>query len=135
MGAHPSGKQAGFGDLLAEAAQWREVGTLTIRQELESQVRNDGSHFEQSTYYHVYALDMFLAHYAIAREPVPEKVALMAEFLHALLGPEREIPFLGDDDGFLDPWNRQERSFDLRGLDRIAACGRLVEKKHFGLGR
>jgi hypothetical protein len=88
------------------SAHWREVGTLVTRQQLESQVQNDGSHFEQSTYYHVYALDMFLAHYAIAREPVPEKVARMGEFLHALLGPQREMPFLGDDDGgrFFHPY-------------------------------
>ena len=88
------------------SAQWREVGTSITRRQLESQVRSDGSHFEQSTYYHVYALDMFLAHYAIAREPAPEKVARMGEFLHALLGPQREIPFLGDDDGgrFFHPY-------------------------------
>ena len=81
------------------SAQWRELGTSVTHQQLLSQVQNDGSYFEQSTYYHVYALDMFLAHYLIAAEPIPEKVARMAEFLHALLGPEREIPFLGDDDG------------------------------------
>ena len=27
---------------------------------MERQVREDGSHFEQSAYYHVYALDFFL---------------------------------------------------------------------------
>ncbi|MEO8050186.1 MAG: alginate lyase family protein [Acidobacteriota bacterium] len=85
---------------------WRDLGTAVTRQQLDSQVRNDGSHFEQSTYYHVYALDMFLAHYAIAREAVPEKVARMGAFLHALLGPQREIPLLGDDDGgrFFHPY-------------------------------
>lgn len=85
---------------------WRELGTSITRQQLESQVRTDGSHFEQSTYYHVYALDMFLAHYAIAHEPVPDKVARMGEFLNAALGPQREIPFLGDDDGgrFFHPY-------------------------------
>ena len=80
-------------------AYWRDLGTAVTRRQLESQVRDDGSHFEQSTYYHVYALDMFLAHYAIAREPAPEKLVRMGEFLHALLGPQREIAFLGDDDG------------------------------------
>ena len=49
---------------------------------------------------------MFLAHYAIAHEPVPDKVARMGEFLNAALGPQREIPFLGDDDGgrFFHPY-------------------------------
>ena len=73
------------------SARWRDLGTSVVRQHLESQVQNDGSYFEQSTYYHVYALDMFLAHYLIAGEPMPEKIARMAEFLHALLGPQREI--------------------------------------------
>ena len=88
------------------SAHWHAIGTSITRQQLESQVRKDGSHFEQSTYYHVYALDMFLAHYAIAQEPVPEAVARMGDFLHALLGPPREIPFLGDDDGgrFFHPY-------------------------------
>jgi len=88
------------------SSDWRAVGTSVTRQQLQSQVQNDGSHFEQSTYYHVYALDMFLAHYAIAREPLPQKVARMGEFLHALLGPRREMPFLGDDDGgrFFHPY-------------------------------
>ena len=81
------------------SARWRDLGTSVVRQHLESQVQNDGSYFEQSTYYHVYALDMFLAHYLISGEPMPEKIARMAKFLHALLGPQREIAFLGDDDG------------------------------------
>ena len=88
------------------AARWRDLGTSVTRQQLLTQVQNDGSYFEQSTYYHVYALDMFLAHYLLAGEPIPEKVARMAAFLHALLGPQREIPFLGDDDGgrFFHPY-------------------------------
>jgi Heparinase II/III-like protein/Heparinase II/III N-terminus len=108
------------------SAHWREVGTSITRQQLESQVRNDGSHFEQSTYYHVYALDMFLAHYAIAGEPVPEKVAHMGDFLHALLGPQREIPFLGDDDGgrFFHPYGPASQF----GRATLATCAVLLSR-------
>jgi hypothetical protein len=108
------------------SSQWRKMGTAVARQQLESQVRDDGSHFEQSTYYHVYALDMFLAHYAIAREPVPEKVARMGEFLHALLGPQRELPFLGDDDGgrFFHPYGPGSQF----GRATLATCAVMLSR-------
>ena len=108
------------------SAQWRNLGTSVVRKHLESQVQNDGSYFEQSTYYHVYALDMFLAHYLIAGGPIPEKVARMAEFLHALLGPQREIPFLGDDDGgrFFHPYG----SGSQYGRATLATCAVLFQR-------
>jgi hypothetical protein len=108
------------------SSQWRDMGTSVTRQQLLSQVQNDGSYFEQSTYYHVYALDMFLAHYLIAGEPLPEKVARMAEFLHALLGPRREIPFLGDDDGgrFFHPYGPGSQY----GRATLATCSVLFER-------
>ena len=83
------------------ASRWVELGGRTVLQELKRQVHRDGGHFEQSTYYHVYALDMFLFHAVVAR-PSPEyleALARMADFLHALMGPERSLPFFGDDDG------------------------------------
>jgi hypothetical protein len=46
----------------APAARWRELGAKIVAGELERQVRPDGGHFEQSTYYHLYALDFFLLH-------------------------------------------------------------------------
>ena len=108
------------------SAQWRNLGTSVTRQQLVSQVQNDGSYFEQSTYYHVYALDMFLAHYLIAGEPMPEKVARMAEFLHALLGLQREIPFLGDDDGgrFFHPYGPGSQY----GRATLATCAMLFQR-------
>ncbi len=118
-----------LGRLLPEfprAARWRDLGTSVTRQQLLSQVENDGSYFEQSTYYHVYALDMFLAHYLIAGEPIPEKVARMAGFLYALLGPQREIPFLGDDDGgrFFHPYGPGSRF----GRATLATCAVLFRR-------
>ena len=108
------------------SAQWRNLGTSIAAKHLESQVQNDGSYFEQSTYYHVYALDMFLAHYLLARGPIPEKVARMAQFLHALLGPQREIPFLGDDDGgrFFHPYGAGPQF----GRATLATCAVLFRR-------
>jgi hypothetical protein len=64
-------------------------------------VQADGSHFEQSTYYHVYALDMLLFS-AVIEEMPPDysaKLGRMTDYLDALLGTQRRLPFLGDDDG------------------------------------
>jgi len=83
------------------AARWVETGRRWVANEYVRQVRGDGSHFEQSSYYHVYALDMFLLHAGLAGASAEERTILdrMAAFLEALLGPNGELPFLGDDDG------------------------------------
>ena len=84
-----------------EARSWVESGREWVRHEYGRQVRPDGSHFEQSSYYHVYALDMFLFHAQLAGASEKDRAILgrMASFLEALLGPNGELPFLGDDDG------------------------------------
>lgn len=99
---------------LPRAAQWKAVAGAHVLAEMDHQVRDDGSHFEQSTYYHVYALDMFAFHLVVDRQ-APEKyrdrLARMAEYLNALLGPAREISCFGDDDGgrFFHPYGCKPR--------------------------
>lgn len=102
------------------AARWRRLGQFWMRHELDRQLQPDGVHFEQSSYYHVYALDMFLAHFLLAGRPaefVPGLMA-MAEFLDHLLGPGRTLPLLGDDDG--------GRLFHPYGPRREFACATLA---------
>ncbi len=84
-----------------DAALWRELGHKTVAAQWDRQIRADGSHFEQSSYYHVYTLDMFLfhAHLAGCAREWAEPLGRMCRFLDALLGPERLLPLLGDDDG------------------------------------
>ena len=84
-----------------ESRRWCERGTSIVAAQLAFQVRPDGSHFEQSTYYHVYALDFFLFHYLLAERPkhFEPVLARMAEYLDWLLGPSRRMAFSGDDDG------------------------------------
>lgn len=83
------------------ASHWRDLGQRIVYEELDRQVRADGSHFEQSTYYHVYAVDFFQFHYILAGRPVPfrDRLRAMARFLSAVNGPDGELSFLGDDDG------------------------------------
>jgi hypothetical protein len=95
---------------------------------MERQIQNDGSHFEQSTYYHVYALDMFLFHATLAKPDTPymEKLERMALYLHALLGPARSLAMIGDDDGgrFFHPYGRR----DLFGRASMATASALLDR-------
>ncbi|MGH9632324.1 MAG: alginate lyase family protein, partial [Bryobacteraceae bacterium] len=83
------------------AARWKQTGAAQMRAELDYQVRPDGAYFEQSTYYHVYALDMFLFHYLVAGRPADFAPVLnrMAAYLDVFSGSARLNPYLGDDDG------------------------------------
>jgi hypothetical protein len=90
---------------LQAAPRWRRRGWGIVQQEARRQVRADGLHFEQSTYYHVYALDFFL-HAAVLASlneiPAPSEfeqiVEKMLEVL-CILGRSGPVPRLGDDDG------------------------------------
>jgi hypothetical protein len=86
---------------VARADDWERKGAATMCEQMTLQIRADGSSFEQSTYYQTYVLDMFHLHAVLAR-PGPEylaKLSRMGDFLHALAGPSRLPPMLGDDDG------------------------------------
>lgn len=122
---HALGK---FFGALPEAQDWVRRGGRIVREQLDFQVRPDGSHFEQSTYYHVYALDIFLFHYLAAGRPVEFVPVLerMAEYLFWLLGPDRRIAFLGDDDGgrLFHPYGAR----DGFGRATLATCGILFSR-------
>ena len=114
---------------LPGAAKWKSAGAAHVAAEMQNQVREDGSHFEQSTYYHVYAADMFAFHLLLNRE-VPkeyrERLLRMADYLNALLGPTREIPCFGDDDGgrFFHPYGSKTRY----GRGSLAVASQLLRK-------
>jgi len=80
---------------------WRERGGSIVREQMTAQVHADGSHFEQSTYYHVYALDFFLFHAVLEEvsEDYRSRLSRMTEFLASIVSPAGELAFLGDDDG------------------------------------
>ena len=87
------------------AQRWQRKGWEIVLQEAQRQVLRDGMHFEQSTYYHVYALDLFLHARMLARRnqvPIPaaldETLEKMLELMRAL-GQDGTFPRFGDDDG------------------------------------
>lgn len=83
------------------APRWRRAAGDMVRAQMRTQVQADGSHFEHSSYYHGYAFDMLM--FSAVIEPMPPDylagLARMGEYLDALLGPQRSLPFFGDDDG------------------------------------
>jgi len=106
---------------LKYAKRWQQRGWQIVLREAEHQVQADGMHFEQSTYYHVYALD-FLLHAGLlaARNEIPVPISLdrtiekMAEAL-SVLGQAGVAARFGDDDGgrVFDPQrNRVEHLLD-----------------------
>jgi len=110
-----------------EATRWRKTGQRIVAEEMGRQVLEDGSHFEKSSYYHVYALDFFLFHYLLADcgEGYRAKLLLMADYLDALMGADRSLPLLGDDDGgrVFHPHGRR----DTFGRATLATCAVLLD--------
>jgi len=90
---------------LRHAARWRDSVWAVIDQACTTQVRPDGFYFEQSTYYHVYALDLFLcARLTAARNgiAIPELLdATIRRMSSAIaeLSVAGVLPRYGDDDG------------------------------------
>ncbi len=106
---------------LRGASRWRQRGWEILEREAGKQVREDGFYFEQSTYYHVYALDIFLhARILAGLNAVPISPAFdktLQRMLNALLLLARAgvPPSLGDDDGgrLFDPArNRSQHMLD-----------------------
>ena len=136
---------------LSRAEQWKSRGWEIILREASRQVQPDGFHFEQSTYYHIYAVDLFL--HAIMLASLNE-LAIPGEFektvegmLDALLllGRLGPPPQLGDDDGgrlFDSGRNRSEHLLDPLASGAVlfhrgdfkAAAGELPEETIWLLG-
>ena len=103
------------------AARWQDRGWEIILREAQHQVQQDGVHFEQSLYYHTYALDFFLHARLLAEQngiPIPAVFDCKIEGMLSVLcrlacaGP---VPSLGDDDGgrlFDSRRNRMEHMTD-----------------------
>jgi len=87
------------------AARWRESAWKIVLHEAQRQVRPDGVYFEQSLYYHVYALDFFLyARLLQARngfEIPPAYDAVLQRMLDVVAALAQAGPAegFGDDDG------------------------------------
>ncbi len=127
-----------LGTLFSEhpsARRWQQRGWATVLDAAKRQVRADGFYFEQSTYYHVYALDFFLHARILATcngVDVPaEYDATLIKMLDALcvVGRAGIVPSLGDDDGgrvFDASRNRAEHL-----LDPLATGAALFQRGDF----
>ena len=100
---------------LKSADYWQRLGWGVVQREAWRQVRPDGWYFEQSSHYHVYALD-FLLHARILAGcngiPVPPEFdSILTRMLEVLaaLAQAGAVPAFGDDDGgrVFDPSRNQ----------------------------
>jgi Heparinase II/III-like protein/Heparinase II/III N-terminus len=122
---------------IASADRWRQLGWEIILQQAQRQVLADGMHFEQSTHYHVYALDFLLHAYLLAcrnQLAIPQfLVNTIERMLEALAGLAQagSPPRFGDDDGgrLFDP--RRNRAEHL--TDPLATGAVLFERADFKL--
>jgi hypothetical protein len=91
---------------LKGAKAWQELGKQILVEQIMKQVREDGSHFEQSLFYHRYAVEFFLCAGILARRnqiPFPPvydaRLETMLEFLTHTAWPTGRHPSIGDSDG------------------------------------
>ncbi len=110
---------------LPSARCWQQEGWEIVLREARRQVRPDGMHFEQSTYYHVYALDFFVHARMLAaanRLPIPSEfdncILKMLEVLR-VLAQAGAVPRQGDDDGgrLFDPRRSTSPTLASTGLE------------------
>ncbi len=103
------------------ARRWRERGWEVLREEARRQYLPDGLHFERSSYYHVYALDLLLHARILARRNGVEGAEELDEGLRrqldvlAALSDRGGVFRFGDDDGgrlFDGARNRREHLLD-----------------------
>jgi hypothetical protein len=120
---------------LASARRWRTIGWDITLEQARRQVRADGMHFEQSTYYHVYALDFFLHARILASRndvSIPQSfdrtLEKMLDVLQAM-GAGGSIARLGDDDGGRVFDHRRNRAEHL--LDPLATGSVLFQHPDF----
>jgi heparinase II/III-like protein len=120
---------------LHSARRWQERGWQIVLSEAERQVRPDGMHFEQSTYYHVYAVDFFLHARILAQVngiPVPVQFDQMIEKMLDVIsgmGQAGLVPRFGDDDGGRLFDSRRNRVENL--VDPLATGAALFDRPDF----
>jgi len=120
---------------ISRAEHWKSLGWEIVLREAQRQVQADGFYFERSTYYHVYAIDLFLHSVVLASL---NELVIPAEFERTLekmmdalllLGRAGAPPLLGDDDGGRLFDSRRNLSRHL--LDPLAAGAVLFQRGDF----
>jgi uncharacterized heparinase superfamily protein len=120
------------------APRWKERGWSLFCREAQRQVRKDGMYFEHSTYYHVYALDMYLHTRILAQRNElsipPEFDVVLERMLEFLCGISQAgvVSRFGDDDGgrLFDP----RRNLSKHLLDPLATGAVLFGRSDWARG-
>ena len=114
---------------LRASAEWRAIGQRILEEESARQILDDGVHFELSTWYQRYTVEIYLHFLILASrngvpvEPRPVgRVARMLDFLLTVRRPDGSMPQIGDaDGGYLLPLAARDPD-DLRGVFAVAAA-------------
>jgi hypothetical protein len=119
---------------LEAARAWREFGLRETLRELDKQVLEDGAHYESSTGYHRFAVELFLYTSLLCRandiELPPRfttRVRAMLEYTRDYLKPTRRAPLVGDAD------NSRLLSLTLRAADEhayLVGVGAALNRDH-----
>jgi hypothetical protein len=90
---------------LEQADEWRAIGLREMLSEMDKQVLPGGAHYESSTGYHRFVLELFLYSFILCRANTIEisteywqKLHSMIEYLRAYLRPDGLAPLIGDTD-------------------------------------
>jgi len=94
---------------LKAADRWREFGARELSREMEKQILPDGAHFECSTGYHRYVLELLLYSLLLVRanetrldknylDALWPRLRSMLEYVRAYLRPDGKAPLIGDSD-------------------------------------
>lgn len=90
---------------LRKSESWQSLGEEILNEQLDKQVKADGSYFEQSTWYQRYTFDFYLHFYLLQRAKGIDSTHIraglerMLEFCLGLTRPDGTAPHIGDDDG------------------------------------
>ncbi len=87
---------------ISSADRWKKKGLAILLDQAERQVRADGVYFEQSFYYHVYALDLFLHARLLAARNQIDVPANFDRIINRMLAVVRALAQNGPPHGFGD---------------------------------
>lgn len=121
------------------ADRWQQSGWNIVVREAQRQVRPDGVYFEQSLYYHVYALDFFLYARLLAAH---NGLQIPAEFdatLRRMLDVVQALSQAGPPEGFGDDDGGRlfnpRRNHTEHMTDPLAIGSVLYDRNHFPAAR
>jgi uncharacterized heparinase superfamily protein len=112
-----------------DAMHWRRAGEEILIAESAAQVRPDGAHFEQSTCYQRYTIDIYLHFIQLAARDgatvppaVTARLERMLDLLVSVRQPDGTMPQIGDADGGTLLPLAVRKPDDCRGVFAVAAA-------------